>query len=157
MESRLDYQQIAPAAVQAMSALEAYVRQSGLERSLLHLIKIRASQINGCGFCLDMHTREARADGESEERLYLLSAWREVPDYSERERAALAWTEAVTLVADGHVPDDVYNSVSQQFTQKEMVDLTMAVVAINGWNRLSISFRALPAKHVVAKHDNGQG
>jgi AhpD family alkylhydroperoxidase len=157
MESRLDYQQIAPGAVQAMSALEAYVRQSGLERSLLHLIKIRASQINGCAFCLDMHTREARGDGESEERLYLLSAWREVPDYSERERAALAWTEAVTLVADGHVPDDVYQSVSQQFTEKEMVDLTMAVVAINGWNRLSISFRALPAKHVVAKRDNGRG
>jgi AhpD family alkylhydroperoxidase len=156
MQSRLDYQQIAPGAVQAMSALEAFVRQSGLERSLLHLIKIRASQINGCAFCLDMHTREARADGESEERLYLLSAWREVPDYSKRERAALDWTEAVTLVAEGHVPDHVYDSVSQQFTRKEMVDLTMAVVAINGWNRLSISFRALPAKHEVAKHGNGR-
>jgi AhpD family alkylhydroperoxidase len=150
MESRLDYQHIAPDAVQAMRALETYVRQSGLERSLLHLVKVRASQINGCAFCLDMHTREARADGESEERLYLLDAWREVPEYSERERAALAWTEAVTLVADGHVPDAVYQSVTQQFTEKELVDLTMAVVAINGWNRLSISFRALPARHQVA-------
>jgi AhpD family alkylhydroperoxidase len=139
-----------------MLALETYVRQSGLERSLLHLIKIRASQINGCALCLDMHTREARADGESEERLYLLSTWREAPDYSERERAALDWTEAVTLIADGHVPDDVYRSVSQQFTEKEMVDLTMAVVAINGWNRLSISFRVLPAKHQVVKRENGR-
>jgi AhpD family alkylhydroperoxidase len=157
MESRLEYQQVAPGAVKAMLALETYVRQSGLERPLLHLIKIRASQINGCPFCLDMHTREARADGESEERLYLLDAWREVPEYSERERAALAWTEAVTLVADGRVPDAVYQSVSQQFTDKELVDVTMAVVAINGWNRLSISFRALPAGHQVANHGNGQG
>src|ERR1051325_2159492 len=108
MKNRLDYQQIAPGAAQAMSALEAYVRQSGLERSLLHLIKTRASQINGCAFCLDMHTREAREDGETEERLYVLSAWRETADYTERERAALAWTEAVTRIADGHVPDDVY-------------------------------------------------
>ena len=130
MESRLDYQRIAPGAVQAMLALEAYVQQSGLERSLLHLIKIRSSQINGCAFCLDMHTREARADGESEGRLYLLDAWREAPEYSDRERTALAWTEAVTLVADGHVPDEVYRSVSQQFTDKELVDVTMAVIAI---------------------------
>ena len=157
MESRLDYQRIAPGAVQAMLALEAYVRQSGLERSLVHLIKIRASQINGCAFCLDMHTREARADGESEGRLYLLDAWREVPDYSDRERAALAWTEAVTLVADGRVSDEVYRSVSQQFTNKELVDVTMAVIAINGWNRLSIGFRALPARHQVAMDGNGRG
>lgn len=157
MESRLDYQRIAPGAVQAMLALEAYVRQSGLERSLIHLIKIRSSQINGCAFCLDMHTREARADGESEGRLYLLDAWREAPEYSDRERAALAWTEAVTLVADGHVPDEVYRSVSQQFTDKELVDVTMAVIAINGWNRLSIGFRALPAKHQVAMGGNGRG
>jgi AhpD family alkylhydroperoxidase len=157
MESRLDYAQIAPGAVQAMLGLEAYVRQSGLERSLLHLIKIRASQINGCAFCLDMHTREARADGESEGRIYLLDAWREIPDYSERERAALAWTEAMTLVADGHVPDDVYKSVSPHFTEKELVDVTMAVVAINGWNRLSIGFRALPTRHQLAQQDNGRG
>jgi AhpD family alkylhydroperoxidase len=157
MESRLDYQRIAPGAVQAMLAVEAYVRQSGLERSLVHLIKIRSSQINGCAFCLDMHTREARADGESEGRLYLLDAWREVPDYSDRERAALAWTEAVTLVADGRVSDEVYRSVSQQFTNKELVDVTMAVIAINGWNRLSIGFRALPARHQVAMDGNGRG
>ena len=157
MESRLDYQRIAPGAVQAMLALEAYVRQSGLERSLLHLIKIRSSQINGCAFCLDMHTREARADGESEGRLYLLDAWREAPEYSDRERAALAWTEAVTLVADGHVPDEVYRFASQQFTDKELVDVTMAVIAINGWNRLSIGFRALPARHEVAMAGTGRG
>jgi AhpD family alkylhydroperoxidase len=157
MESRLDYQRIAPGAVQAMLALEAYVQQSRLERSLLHLIKIRSSQINGCAFCLDMHTREARADGESEGRLYLLDAWREAPDYSERERAALAWTEAITLVADGHVPDDVYRSASQQFTDKELVDVTMAVIAINGWNRLSIGFRALPSRYQVAMDGNGRG
>jgi AhpD family alkylhydroperoxidase len=157
MESRLDYQRIAPGAAQAMRALETYVRQCGLERSLIHLVKIRASQINGCAHCLEMHTREARADGESEGRLYLLDAWREAPEYSERERAALAWTEAVTLVADGRVPDDVYRSVSQQFTEKELVDVTMAVIAINGWNRLSISFRALPARHQVAMDGKGPG
>jgi alkylhydroperoxidase family enzyme len=104
-----------------------------------------------------MHTREARADGESEERLYLLDAWRESPAYSERERAALTWTEAVTLVADSHIPDEVYRSASQQFTEKELVDLTMAVIAINGWNRLAIGFRALPAKHQVAQHGNSHG
>ena len=157
MESRLDYQQIAPGAVHAMLALETYVRQSGLERSLLHLIKTRASQINGCAYCLEMHTREARADGESEERLYLLDAWRESPAYSERERAALAWTEAVTLVADSHIPDEVYRAASQQFTEKELVDLTIAVIAINGWNRLAIGFRALPAKHQVAQRGNSHG
>jgi AhpD family alkylhydroperoxidase len=118
MESRLDYQQIAPGALQAMRALETYVRQSGLERSLLHLIKTRASQINGCAYCLEMHTREARADGESEERLYLLDAWRESPAYSERERAALTWTEAVTLVADSHIPDEVYRSAIHSSARK---------------------------------------
>jgi AhpD family alkylhydroperoxidase len=146
MKPRIEYQQAAPGTVQAMRALETYVQQSGLEPPLLHLIKTRVSQINGCAFCLDMHTREARADGETEERLYLLDAWRETSDYTERERAALAWTEAVTRIADGHVPDDVYELARQQFTEKELVDLTLAVVAINGWNRLSIAFRALPAR-----------
>jgi AhpD family alkylhydroperoxidase len=136
-----------------MRALETYVQQSGLERSLLHLIKTRASQINGCAFCLDMHTREAREDGETEERLYVLSAWRETADYTERERAALAWTEAVTRIAHGHVPDDVYEVARQQFTDKELADLTLAVVAINGWNRLSIAFRTLPAKSREAGRD----
>jgi AhpD family alkylhydroperoxidase len=146
VKPRIEYAKAAPGTVQAMRALETYVQQSGLERSLLHLIKTRASQINGCAFCLDMHTREAREDGETEERLYVLSAWRETADYTERERAALAWTEAVTRIADGHVPDDVYEVARQQFTDKELADLTLAVVAINGWNRLSIAFRTLPAK-----------
>jgi AhpD family alkylhydroperoxidase len=153
VKPRIEYAKAAPGTVQAMRALETYVQQSGLERSLLHLIKTRASQINGCAFCLDMHTREARADGETEDRLYVLSAWRETADYTERERAALAWTEAVTRIADGHVPDDVYEVARQQFTDKELADLTLAVVAINGWNRLSIAFRTLPAKSREAGRD----
>jgi AhpD family alkylhydroperoxidase len=153
MKPRIEYAKAAPGTVQAMRALETYVQQSGLERSLLHLIKTRASQINGCAFCLDMHTREAREDGETEERLYVLSAWRETADYTERERAALAWTEAVTRIADGHVPDGVYELARQQFTDKELADLTLAVVAINGWNRLSIAFRTLPAKSREAGRD----
>jgi AhpD family alkylhydroperoxidase len=153
MKPRIEYAKAAPGTVQAMRALETYVQQSGLERSLLHLIKTRASQINGCAFCLDMHTREAREDGEMEERLYVLSAWRETADYTDRERAALAWTEAVTRIADGHVPDDVYEVARQQFTDKELADLTLAVVAINGWNRLSIAFRTLPAKSREAGRD----
>jgi AhpD family alkylhydroperoxidase len=153
MKPRIEYAKAAPGTVQAMRALETYVQQSGLERSLLHLIKTRASQINGCAFCLDMHTREAREDGEMEERLYVLSAWRETADYTDRERAALAWTEAVTRIADGHVPDDVYEVARQQFTDKELADLTLAVVAINGWNRLSIAFRTLPAKSRQAGRD----
>ena len=146
MERRIEYAEVAPGTVHAMGALETYVRQSGLERSLLHLVKTRASQINGCAFCLDMHTREAREDGETEERLYLLQAWRETEDYTERERAALAWTEAVTRIADAHVPNDVYETACQQFTEKELVDLTLAVVAINGWNRLSFAFRTPPRR-----------
>jgi AhpD family alkylhydroperoxidase len=153
MKPRIEYAKAAPGTVQAMRALETYVQQSGLERSLLHLIKTRASQINGCAFCLDMHTREAREDGETEERLYVLSAWRETADYTERERAALAWTEAVTRIADGHVPDDVYEVARQQFTDKELADLTLAVVAINGWNRLSIAFRTLPARSREARRE----
>ena len=153
MKPRIEYAKAAPGTVQAMRALETYVQQSGLERSLLHLIKIRASQINGCAFRLDMHSHEAREDGETEERLYVLSAWRETADYTDRERAALAWTEAVTRIADGHVPDDVYEVARQQFTDKELADLTLAVVAINGWNRLSIAFRTLPAKSREAGRD----
>jgi AhpD family alkylhydroperoxidase len=153
LKPRIDYAKVAPGSVQAMRALETYVQQSGLERSLLHLIKTRASQINGCAFCLDMHTREAREDGETEERLYVLSAWRETADYTERERAALAWTEAVTRIAEGHVPDEVYEVALQQFTDKELADLTLAVVAINGWNRLSIAFRTLPATSREAGRD----
>jgi AhpD family alkylhydroperoxidase len=151
MQPRIEYGKASPGAYKAMYGLEAYVKSSGLEPSLLDLIKTRASQINGCAFCIDMHTKEARAKGESEQRLYLLNAWQEAPFYTDRERAALAWTEAVTLVADGHVPDEVFEQARAQFSEQELVNLTMAVVAINGWNRLSISFRAVPGSYQVAQ------
>lgn len=138
---RLDYGKASPGALQAMIGLEAHTRRSGLEYSLLELVKTRASQLNGCAFCLDMHTKDARAAGETEQRLYALSAWREAPFYTDRERAALAWTEAITFVTDGHVPDDVYELARTQFDEQELVDLTLAIVAINGWNRLAIAFR----------------
>ncbi|CDM65856.1 carboxymuconolactone decarboxylase family protein [Pyrinomonas methylaliphatogenes] len=147
MEPRIRYDEIAPGALQAMRQLEKYVRESGLERSLLELVKIRVSQINGCAFCIDMHAKDARAKGESEQRIYLLDAWREAPFYTERERAALEWAEAVTLITHGHVPDDVFERVRRQFSERELIDLTMAVVAINGWNRLAISFRAVPGSY----------
>jgi AhpD family alkylhydroperoxidase len=144
MTARVDANRLAPEGRQAMAALQAYVNRSGLESALLELVKIRASQINGCAFCLAMHVRDARAQGEREERLHLLPAWREAPLYTAREQAALAWTEAVTLVTDGHVPDAVYEAARQEFGEKELVDLTYAVVAINGWNRLAIAFRKPP-------------
>jgi AhpD family alkylhydroperoxidase len=144
MTTRLDANRWAPQGRQTMVALQAYVNGSGLESALLELVKIRASQINGCAFCLAMHLRDARKLGEREERLDLLPAWRESPVYTPRERAALAWTEAVTLIADGHVPDAVYDAARQAFGEKELVDLTYAVVAINGWNRLAIAFRRPP-------------
>jgi AhpD family alkylhydroperoxidase len=150
MQPRIEYGKAAPGAFKAMYALEAYVKSTGLEPSLLDLIKTRASQINGCAYCIDMHTKEARAKGESEQRLYLLNAWREAPFYTDRERAALAWTEAVTLVADGHVPDEVYEQARVQFSEQELVNLTMAIVAINGWNRLAISFRSVPGSYQAA-------
>ena len=146
MQSRLDYAQTAPDGLKAMLGLEQYARQSGLEPALRELVKIRASQINGCAFCLDMHTKNARAAGETEQRLYTLPAWRETPFFSERECAALAWTEAVTRISESHVPDETYETVRQHFTKKELVDLTLAIVAINGWNRLAISFRPCPAR-----------
>ncbi len=130
-----------------MYGLEKYVRQSGLEHSLLELVKTRASQINGCAYCIDMHTKDARALGETEQRLYGLSAWRETPFYSERERAGLEWTEALTLISQNHVPDELYERVRQQFTEAELINLTLAVVAINGWNRLAISFRSVPGSY----------
>jgi AhpD family alkylhydroperoxidase len=144
MTTRLDANRWAPQGRQTMVALQAYVNGSGLESALLELVKIRASQINGCAFCLAMHLRDARKLGEREERLDLLPAWRESPVYTPRERAALAWTEAVTLIADGHVPDAVYDAALQEFGEKELVDLTYAVVVINGWNRLAIAFRRPP-------------
>jgi AhpD family alkylhydroperoxidase len=152
MSTRINYAKASPAASRAMYGLEQYVRGCGLEASLLELVKMRASQINGCAFCLDMHSKDARAAGETEQRLYLLDAWREAPFYTGRERAALAWTEALTLVAEDHVPDEVYNEVREHFGEKELVDLSLAVVAINGWNRLAIGFRSEPGAYQPAAH-----
>jgi AhpD family alkylhydroperoxidase len=143
MKPRLDPYKAAPETVKAMIALETHLANSGLETSLYHLVKTRASQINGCAYCVHMHTKDARAHGETEERLYLLSAWRESPLYSERERAALAWTESLTLIAETHAPDEVYNAVRAQFSEEELVKLTVLIGAINTWNRLAISFRAI--------------
>jgi AhpD family alkylhydroperoxidase len=151
MQPRMEYQKVAPGVSQAMSQLQRYVSESGLEPILLELVKTRASQINGCAFCLDMHTKDARAHGETEQRLYALSAWRETPFYSERERAALAWTEAVTLVSETHVPDDVYEQARKQFSEQELANLTLAIIAINGWNRLAISFRTVPGTYQPRK------
>jgi AhpD family alkylhydroperoxidase len=148
MESRLDPYKIAPKAVQAIMGLESYVAQSGLEQSLLELVKIRASQINGCAFCLHMHTNDARKLGESEDRMHLLSAWRESPLYTPRERAALAWTEAVTLLAQTQAPDADYEEMRRHFTEEEAVKLAMAIMTINVWNRLAVGFRRI---HPVAK------
>ena len=147
MHPRLEYKEIAPGAFEAMRGVESYVRQTGLEPPLLELVRTRASQINHCAYCLDMHTKDARAAGESEQRLYSLSAWRETPFYTERERSALSWTEAVTRIADRSLPDELYEEVRRYFTEKELVDLTMAVIAINGWNRLAISFRSVPGTY----------
>lgn len=150
MEPRLNPYKIAPNGYQAIVALQRYVDGSGLEKSLLELVRLRASQINGCAYCIDMHTKDARAAGESEQRLYLLNAWRESPFYSERERAALEWTEAVTLVSQGQVPDDVYERTKAQFQPEELVNLTLAIAAINTWNRMSIAFRAVPGSYQPA-------
>ena len=146
MKPRIDVMRVSPKVLQAMYGLQNTVNSSGLERNLLELVKMRASQINGCAYCLDMHSKDARAAGETEQRLYLLDAWREVALYSERERAALEWTEALTRIGDGHVPDAVYASVREHFSEEELVNLGLAVVAINGWNRLSIAFRAEAGK-----------
>lgn len=141
MHQRLDYRLASPEAFEAMLHVEQQVHRSGLEESLLELVKTRASQLNGCAFCLDMHTRDALAQGETAQRLLLLPAWRETGLYSGRERAALAWTEALTLVHDDYVPDAVYEQASSAFTPQELVELSLAIVAINGWNRLSVAFR----------------
>lgn len=150
MEPRFDFRKVAPAAYQAMLDLEGYVGRSGLPQSLLELIKVRASQINGCAYCIDMHTKDARVNGESEQRLYALDAWRETPFFSDRERAALYWTEALTQITDGHVPDSIFHEVRQHFSDEEIVNLSLAIVAINGWNRLLIAFRAVPGKYQPA-------
>ncbi len=152
MNPRIDYQKDAPpGAAHAMLGLEKYVQSCGLEHSLLDLVKTRASQINGCAYCIDMHTKDARAAGETEQRLYALNAWHETPFFTERERAALEWTEALTLISQNHVPDEVYERVRRQFTEAELVNLALAVVAINGWNRLAISFRSVPGSYQPAR------
>ena len=144
MDARLDYTQASPAAAKAMYSLQAAVNASGLEPALQELVKLRVSQINGCAYCIDLHSREATAKGETPARLFLLDAWREAPVYTPRERAALGWAEALTLVSRTHVPDDVYAEARAHFEEAELVDLTLAVVAINGWNRFAIGFRATP-------------
>jgi AhpD family alkylhydroperoxidase len=155
MQPRLEYAKTAPGAREAMYAVEKYVRECGLEPRLLELVKLRASQINGCAYCVDMHTKDARAHGETEQRLYAVVVWREAPFFTERERAALAWTEAVTLVSHEQVPDNVFEIARRQFSDKELVDLTMAVIAINGWNRLAISFRTVAGAYQPAASHRG--
>ena len=141
MEQRLDYSKTSPDGIGILRQLEGYLKNAGLEPELVELVKLRASQINGCAYCIDMHTKDARSHGESEQRLYGVTAWRETPFYSERERAALAWTESVTRISADQVPEEIYQQVKQHFTERELVDLTLAVIAINSWNRLAISFR----------------
>jgi AhpD family alkylhydroperoxidase len=138
---RIDPTKVAPGAMQAMLGLERYLEECGIDKRLLLMMKLRASQMNGCAYCIDMHWKDARALGESEQRLYGLDAWREFPFYSEREQAAFAWTEAVTRLDEGHVPDDIYEQARAQFNDKELADLTLAVAAINAWNRLTIPLR----------------
>jgi AhpD family alkylhydroperoxidase len=148
MEPRIDQtQRFVGAAMRTMMGLETYVQNSGLERPLVELVKTRVSQINGCAYCIDMHTKDARAAGETEQRLYALNAWRETPFYSERERAALEWAEALTLISENDVPDDLYARALEQFSEEELVKLTMAVITINGWNRVAISFRSVPGSY----------
>ncbi len=150
MKPRMNFQQAAPDTVKALIALETQIQSSGLEQSLIELVKTRASQINGCAYCINMHTQDARKHGETEQRLYLLNAWREAPAYTDRERAALAWTEAVTLISDTHAPDDLYDEVRAHFSDAETVNLTMLIATINAWNRLAIAFRAMPPVKATA-------
>lgn len=154
MKMRLDPAKVSPAAYHAMLGLESFVRKSSkLEGSLLALIKMRASQINGCAFCIDMHSKDARANGETEQRLYALSGWRETTFFTNRERAALAWTEALTLITEGHASDDVYAEARKEFSEEELVNLSLAIIAINGRNRLAIGFRKIPGEY--QPHQNG--
>ena len=149
MKARIDVMHVTPGIIHAMLGLERQVQKAGLDGKLLDLVRMRASQINGCAYCLDMHSKDARADGETEQRLYGLSAWRETPYYSPRERAALELTEALTLVSQRGVPDDVYESAREQFSEDELAHLTLAIVAINGWNRLNIAARTVPGDYVA--------
>ncbi len=147
LKPRLNFGKVVPEAYHVMGGMERLVHESGLEPELLELVKVRASQINGCAYCIDMHWKDARAGGETEQRLYSLNAWSETPFYSERERAALAWAESLTLLSENDVPDELYQATRDQFTEKELVNLTMAIVAINSWNRLVISFRTVPGTY----------
>jgi AhpD family alkylhydroperoxidase len=151
MDARCIYEKAAPGVYKAMIGVEQYLENCGLEESLLNLIRLRASQMNGCAYCLDMHWKDLRANGEQEQRLYSLDAWRECPYYTGRERAALAWTEAVTLITNGHVPDSVYEEAHAHFNERELSDLTFAVTAINTWNRLSIASRTVPGTYSPSK------
>ena len=151
MEPRINTAKAASGVIEAMLGLSNYLRKTGLEENLLNLMSLRASQVNGCAYCIDMHWKDLKAAGEPDQKLYGLDAWEESPYYSERERAALAWTEAVTNVQDGHVPDEVYEKVRRQFNEKELADLTLAVVTINGWNRLNIAARTVPGTYQPAK------
>jgi AhpD family alkylhydroperoxidase len=149
MKARLNANAAAPEAMKALSAFQASLNASTLEHGLLELVKYRASQLNGCAWCMDMHTKDARAAGETEQRLYLLSAWRECPFYTERERAALAWTEAVTLLASDAISDEVFAAARAAFSERELVELTMAIIAINGWNRINVAFRTPPGTYRI--------
>jgi AhpD family alkylhydroperoxidase len=151
MEPRIDYRKFRPEPLQALQAMEKYIASSGLEHKLVHLLKMRASQINGCAYCIDMHSLDARAVGETEQRLYALDAWRETPFYTDRERAALAWIEAVTLVSQTHVPDSVFQEAKAHFSDQEILDLTFVAATINAWNRLAISMRSVPGHYRPAK------
>ena len=149
MKARIDFMHVNPGIIQAMLGLERQIHKAGFDSTLVDLVRMRASQINGCAYCLDMHSKDARANGETEQRLHGLVAWRETPYFSARERAALEWTEALTLVAETHVPDDVYERVREQFTEDELVHLSLAIVAINGWNRLNVAARTVPGDYVA--------
>jgi len=151
MQPRLNFMELAHDGLKAVSGLERFVQNSGLEKSLIELVKLRASQVNGCAYCIDMHTKDARAEGETEQRLNCLSVWRECPFYTDRERAAMEWTEAVTLISQTHVPDDVFERARQQFSDEELVKLNYAVIAINAWNRLAIAFRSVPGNYTPTR------
>jgi AhpD family alkylhydroperoxidase len=149
MTERIDFKKFP--GIHAMAGMEKYARECGLEHGLLELVKLRASQINGCAYCVDMHTKDARVEGETEQRLYAVSVWRETPFFTERERAALEWTESITLVSERGASDELYEKLRRQFSEKEAVDLTLAIITINGWNRLAIGFRAVVGSYQTAK------
>jgi AhpD family alkylhydroperoxidase len=156
MEERIKFEKLAHEPLHSLLAIEKYLDHSSIEPKLLHLVKMRASQINGCAYCLDMHSKDARSLGETEQRLYELNAWRETPFYSDRERAALEWTEALTLISQTHAPDESYEKLRAQFSEQEIVDLTYAIGAINFWNRLAISMRTVPGTYQPAQKSSAQ-